>query len=164
MTEKANNCPLFPGCSSDHRSARINHTATLFECSCWNWWIRWRVWYVTGRQWEAKTVLLTPLRNFFQVLILLSKSPSTIHCVCKRANGEKVSMAEPGDVLLHQDWRSKKVSLHMEEYSTIPFRGMQTFSSQQMSPVVLKKEGAPDPVATSHHWAKSLAAPAAGSS
>lgn len=87
MTEKANNCPLFPGCSSDHRSARINHTATLSECSCWNWWIRWRVWCVTGRQWEAKTVLLTPLRNFFQVLILLSLPPPFTVQVCKRREG-----------------------------------------------------------------------------
>jgi len=33
-----------------------------------------------------------------------------------------------------------------------------------MSPVVLKKEGVPVPIAMSHHWAKPLASPAAGSS
>lgn len=56
------------------------------------------------------------------------------------------------------------MSLQLEEYATVPFHGMQTCSSQLMSPVVLKREGVPVPIAMSHHWAKPLATPAAGSS
>lgn len=67
-------------------------------------------------------------------------------------------MADPGDVLLHQDRRSKKVSLQPGEYTVIPSHKMQTCSSQQMSPVVLKKEVVlgPPPHHTVHCWDKIL--------